>query len=94
MEETNKTKDKEEQEVLDLGIKLEIVEKIKQKEIVGQGVIEDQNIYATFPNKCQKCGHDKAQVIELGIWYSDEAGVVRYKCGKCGFVEQDKESNT
>jgi ribosomal protein S27AE len=30
----------------------------------------------------------------MGVWYSDEAGVIRYKCGKCGFTEQDKGSNT
>ena len=90
----DKMKKIEEKEIPDIGIKLEIIETIKQKEVVGQGAVEDENIYATFPNICKKCGHDKAQVIELGIWYSDEAGVVRYKCGKCGFVEQDKQSNT
>jgi len=60
----------------------------------GKGAIEDKNIMATFPHKCSKCGYDKAQVIELGVWFSDEAGVVRYKCGKCGFAQQDKDSNT
>jgi len=69
-------------------------EHIKQKPEKGKGAIKEQNILATFPHECIKCGHDKAQVIELGVWYSDEAGVVRYKCGKCGFTEQDKGSNT
>lgn len=69
-------------------------ENIKQKPIIGEGAVEDKNLLATFPHECKKCGHNMAQVIELGVWYGDEAGVVRYKCGKCGKIEQDKESNT
>jgi DNA-directed RNA polymerase subunit M len=69
-------------------------EEIKQKSQKGEGFVKEQNILATFAHECKKCGHDKAQVIEMGVWYSDEAGVIRYKCGKCGFTEQDKGSNT
>jgi len=82
------------QEIKDLGINLEATESIKKKKLVGTGIIDDKNIYATYPHKCKKCGHDKAQVIDLGIWYSDEAGVIRFKCGKCGFAEQTADSNT
>lgn len=71
-----------------------VSEKIKQKEAKGEGYVQDKNELATFPHICKKCGYDKAQVIEMGIWFSDEAGVIRYKCGKCGFAEQDKDSNT
>ena len=81
-------------EIPDIGIRLEIEDKIDKKEIVGQGVVDDKNIFATYPHLCTKCGHDKAQVIEMGIWYSDEAGVIRFRCGKCGFTEQTKESNS
>jgi len=60
----------------------------------GEGFVEDKNELATFPNTCKKCGHDQAQVIELGVWFGDEAGVVRYKCGKCGYTSQDINNNT
>lgn len=61
---------------------------------VGKGAVDSKNELAGFPHLCKKCGYDLAQVIDLGVWFSDEAGVIRYKCGKCGFTEQDKESNT
>ncbi len=60
----------------------------------GKGAVSGKNQLATFPHTCKKCGYDKAQVIDLGVWFSDEAGVIRYRCGKCGFTEQDKDSNT
>jgi DNA-directed RNA polymerase subunit M/transcription elongation factor TFIIS len=69
-------------------------QKIKQKQEKGKGCVEDKNELATFPHTCKKCGYDKAQVIEMGVWFTDEGGVVRYKCGKCGFAEQDRDSNT
>jgi DNA-directed RNA polymerase subunit M/transcription elongation factor TFIIS len=68
-------------------------EKIKTSEF-GNGSVDDENVFATFPHICKKCGYDKAEIIDLGIWYSDEAGVIRYKCGKCKYVEQDNQSNT
>lgn len=74
--------------------KLNISEMQKKPKEKAKGVIEDKNELATFPHQCPKCGYEKAQVIEMGIWFSDEAGVIRYKCGKCGFTEQDKGSNT
>ena len=69
-------------------------EHIIEKPQKGKGAVDGKNQLATFPHLCKRCGYDKAQVIEMGVWYSDEAGVVRYKCGKCGLTEQDKESNT
>jgi DNA-directed RNA polymerase subunit M/transcription elongation factor TFIIS len=60
----------------------------------GKGAIKDENQLATYEKTCKKCGYGFAQILDLGIWYSDEAGVIRYKCGKCGNVEQDNQSNT
>lgn len=69
-------------------------QEIKQKEKIGEGSIRDENQLASYPHKCRKCGHIGAQVIEMGVWFSDESGVIRYKCGKCGAVEQEKDSNS
>ena len=69
-------------------------EKIIKKLKKGKGVINSKNSLATFPNKCKKCGYEGAEVIDLGVWYSDEGGVIRYKCGKCEYVQQDKQNNT
>ena len=60
----------------------------------GEGYVKWGNELATFPHKCKKCGYDKAQVIDLGVWIGDEAGVIRFKCGKCGFAEQVQGSNS
>ena len=65
--------------------------KIEEK---GVGAINDKNLLATFPHQCKACGHEKAEVIELGVWYSDEAGNVLYKCGKCGKTEAEKGNNS
>ena len=54
----------------------------------GEGVIKDKNIYATYPHKCEKCGYDKAEVIDEGVKYTDEAGVILLECGKCGWSER------
>jgi DNA-directed RNA polymerase subunit M/transcription elongation factor TFIIS len=69
-------------------------ETIKKQEEKGVGFNHDKNELATFPHECTHCGHDLAQVIELGVWYSDEAGNIRYKCGKCGRVEGEKGNNS
>ena len=51
-------------------------------------VSDGQNILAVYPHKCPKCGYDKAELIDIMPFYSDEDCVSRMKCGKCGFVEQ------
>ena len=52
-------------------------------------IIEDKNYgLDVHTHKCQKCGYNKAILIEIGAMYGDEAVIVRYKCGKCGNVEQ------
>jgi DNA-directed RNA polymerase subunit M/transcription elongation factor TFIIS len=74
--------------------KTTISETIKQKDEKGKGFVHDKNELATFPHLCSKCGHEQAQVIDMGVWVGDEAGVIRYKCGKCGATEQEKGSNS
>jgi len=63
-------------------------EKVSHKKDVGEGVVKDENIFATFHNKCEKCGYDKAEVIDMGIFYSDEDNLMLIKCGKCGYTER------
>jgi|GEM_PF-573781 len=63
-------------------------EKIEKEEIKGEGVSSDKNILATYKHKCSKCGYDKAQILDLGIFYSDEDNLIMLKCGKCGFCER------
>ena len=47
-----------------------------------------KNYLATHHHVCKHCGYDKAELIILEPWYGDEDGIVRYKCGKCGKVQQ------
>jgi DNA-directed RNA polymerase subunit M/transcription elongation factor TFIIS len=63
-------------------------EKIKKEKERGKGVTSDKNILATYKHKCSKCGYDKAQILDLGIFYSDEDNLILLKCGKCGFSER------
>lgn len=51
-------------------------------------VMDEQNILAVHQHVCPKCGYDKAELIEIQPFYSDEDTVVRMRCGKCGCVEQ------
>ena len=51
-------------------------------------VADDKNLLAVHKHVCRRCGHDKAQLIEIGAMYGDEEDIVRYKCGRCGHVEQ------
>ncbi len=51
-------------------------------------VDDGTNLLAMHDHKCPKCGFDKAELMEMAPNYSDEDGIYRMKCGKCGFVEQ------
>jgi DNA-directed RNA polymerase subunit M/transcription elongation factor TFIIS len=51
-------------------------------------VASDENILAVHDHACQRCGYGKAEMLEIGSFYSDEDSVVKMKCGKCGHVEQ------
>ena len=63
-------------------------EKIEPEEERGSGVKKDRNDFATYSNICPKCGYDKAQILDIGIFYSDEDNLILLKCGKCGFCER------
>jgi len=63
-------------------------EQIQKKDDVAEGIVSDENIYATYDNICKKCGYGKAQVIDLGVKYSDEDNLFFLKCGKCGFSQR------
>lgn len=54
----------------------------------GIKVMDGNNILAVHSHLCKKCGHDKAELLEISCSYSDEDNIYRLKCGKCGFVEQ------
>ncbi|MBI3622983.1 hypothetical protein HY212_02795 [Candidatus Pacearchaeota archaeon] len=62
-------------------------DKITKKQ-VGQGIVKDSNEYADYAHKCKKCGYGKAQIIDEGVFYSDEDDLILLKCGKCGFSEK------
>mgnify|MGYP002640429485 CR=1 FL=1 len=49
---------------------------------------DEVNPLAVHNHICEKCGHDKAELIDIQPFYSDEDSVYRMKCGKCGLVKQ------
>jgi DNA-directed RNA polymerase subunit M/transcription elongation factor TFIIS len=51
-------------------------------------VSDGRNLLAVHHHVCKKCGHDKAELIEIAPFYSDEDFISRMKCGQCGFTEQ------
>ncbi len=63
-------------------------EKLPEKEEIGEGAVKGENVFATYEHKCKNCGYDKAQVIDCGIFYSDEDNLIFLKCGKCGTSER------
>lgn len=66
-----------------------IIEKEKIKhEDRGEGIVKEQDVFATYNHKCKKCGYRKAEIIDLGAQYSDENELIMLKCGKCGYVER------
>jgi DNA-directed RNA polymerase subunit M/transcription elongation factor TFIIS len=74
-------------------LNLSSMEKLPEKEEIGEGSVKGENIFATYEHKCEKCGYDKAQIIDCGVFYSDEDSIIFLKCGKCGFSEKiGKES--
>jgi len=71
-----------------IGMPLVEREKLPAKEIRGEKITEEGNEFATYDHKCQKCGFEKAQVIDMGLSYSDEDNLILLKCGKCGWSER------
>lgn len=54
----------------------------------GSGTTSEKDPSATYDNKCKKCGHIGAQVIDVGVLFSDEDHLILLKCGNCGFSER------
>ena len=71
----------------DKGPDLVEIEKIEEPPIVEEGVVDDENIFADFPFTCEKCGFDKAEIVERQPYVSDEDSLSYLKCGKCGWME-------
>lgn len=65
-------------------------EKLSHAEKIGGGVVRPDT-KGGFPNVCKKCGHEGADVTDLGSPYSDESPIYLYRCKKCGFVERHSE---
>ena len=65
-------------------------EMILHKHDIGKAfkVSKLKNEFATYKHKCVKCSYEKAQVIDMGISYSDEDNLILLKCGKCGWSER------
>ncbi len=58
------------------------------RQVQKMEVVSEENPLAVHNHKCKKCGYEKAELIEISCWYSDEDNIYRMKCGKCGCVEQ------
>ena len=63
-------------------------EKFEEKKEVGKGAVSGDNIFATYKNKCKKCRYENAQIIDMGIFISDEDNLILLKCGRCGYSER------
>ena len=63
-------------------------ENLEPKKNIGRGVRKEENPLATYHSKCPKCGYDKAQIVDMGVFYSDEDNLIMLKCGKCGHSER------
>jgi DNA-directed RNA polymerase subunit M/transcription elongation factor TFIIS len=63
-------------------------EKMEEQKNKGKGFRDSGNEFADYPNICKKCGYDKAQIIDMGVFYSDEDNLILLRCGKCGFSER------
>ena len=66
--------------------------KVEEK---GEGIIEHSKeiIENTFPHICRKCGHNGAEVIDVGVKVSDEAGIYLFRCAKCSFTERQADGS-
>ena len=65
-------------------------EKIKHKDDKIE-IATEENRLALYDHRCKKCGYEKAQLIECGIEIGDEDCRIKYKCGRCGYVEDVSE---
>jgi len=65
------------------------IDKMKRKE-GSDKIMAMENMEASYPHKCSKCGYEKAEVIMTDPWYSDADYNIRFRCGKCGHVERER----
>jgi len=65
-------------------------QKAKKKEKIGKGVYKEPESIG-FPHTCKKCGYDKCDISDLGVFYGDESNIYLYKCKKCGYVERQAD---
>ncbi len=61
--------------------------KIKPTES-SPGIADDHNVLAVHQHRCQKCGYELAELIEIAPFYSDEDSLIKMKCGRCGAIER------
>ncbi len=50
-------------------------------------ISDGKNLLAVHEHTCSKCSYMKAELVEIGCFYSDEDMVAQYKCGKCSHVD-------
>jgi len=62
---------------------------VKEKER-GEGILIEAETRG-FPNICKKCGYGECDIHEILPSYSDEAGVILYRCKKCKFVHRQHD---
>jgi len=63
-------------------------ETMTPRKIKGDGANEDKNDFADYHHVCRKCGYEFAQILDLGVFISDEDNLILLRCGKCGFSER------
>jgi DNA-directed RNA polymerase subunit M/transcription elongation factor TFIIS len=74
-----------------LGGEITVEDNTPKTEIRNSEVVKTEHVGSGFPHNCSKCGYGEADVIELGIFYSDEAAVYLFKCKKCGWSERQSD---
>ncbi len=69
---------------------MKYTEKIEKQEEKGEGVFDPKEFEEKgFPNTCEKCGHEYADVADLGAAWSDESDIHLFKCKKCNHVTRN-----
>lgn len=74
------------------GINLSSVDKNEDKKDFskrGEGVVSNEFENSGVLHKCKKCGHEYAEITDLGERTISESNVYLYKCLKCGNVDRE-----
>lgn len=71
-----------------------VAEHIKEKEKIGEGVLDGLKKPVKFPHTCPKCNHDGSEVVDLGARYSDESNIYLFICDKCGHVDRQADGSS